>query len=231
MTVERFVARVVATFPHDRGAFTQGLLISHGRLYEGTGQVGESWLREVELSTGAVLRQRALARPHFGEGIAVVGDEVFQLTWQSGAAFAFDLETFMPTRELAYPGEGWGLAPWEDGLVMSDGSSWLRFVDPRVFAERRRVQVTLDGRPLTELNALCTIGGEVLANLWHRDTIVRIDPVSGRVTGLIELSAVARDCARDGVANGIAWDAASQRLFVTGKHWPSLFEITLEQAG
>lgn len=225
----RSVARVVARYPHDRAAFTQGLLIEDGRLYEGTGNVGSSSLREVELHTGRVLRQRALPAPHFGEGIAVVGREVFQLTWRSGRAFVFDLATFEPTRELRYAGEGWGLATLGDALVMSDGTPTLRFFEPRDLRETRRVQVTRDGRLVRELNALCVVDGTVLANVWHRDVILRIDPETGCVTEEIDVSQLARPFPQADVTNGIAWNATERRLFVTGKNWPTLFEVVTEQ--
>ncbi len=218
-------ARVVARWPHDPAAFTQGLCLERGRLYEGTGLVGASTVRRVDLRSGLVLDQRALAPPHFGEGIAVVGAELFQLTWQTGAAFAYDVDTLEPTRTLRYAGEGWGLARLGDALVMSEGTDVLRFVDPRDFSEQRRVQVTLDGWPVRALNALCVVDGEVLANLWQRDVIVRIDPASGCVTAVIDVSRIARRFPSQDVTNGIAWDTEQRRLFITGKRWPTLFEI------
>lgn len=220
---------VVRTYPHDPRAFTQGLQYLDGVFYEGTGQHGDSRIRMVKLETGEVLQQRALAKEHFGEGITVWHDELFQLTWQSGIGFVYDRETFRPTRTFRYTGEGWGLTKDADGLVMSDGTDALRFINPATFSERRRVKVTAAGAPVRNLNELEYVKGEIFANVWMTDFVARIDPASGRVTGWIDLAHLLteRERAATDVMNGIAYDAAGDRLFVTGKWWPKLFEIKL----
>lgn len=220
---------VVNTYPHDRDAFTQGLEYLEGVLYEGTGLKGRSSIRKVQLETGRVLARRDVAPEYFGEGVTVWKSELFQLTWQSGVAFVYDRETFAPRRTLKYVGEGWGLTHDGTGLIMSDGTDALRFLDPATFAERRRVKVTAGGQPVRELNELEFVKGEVLANVWQTDEVARIDPTTGRVTGWIDLSGLLtpRERASSEVLNGIAYDAAGDRLFVTGKLWPKLFEIRL----
>lgn len=232
-TLPTYTYTVVKTYPHDRGAFTQGLQYLGGFLYEGTGLNGQSTIRKVKFETGEVLQQRALSKDHFGEGITVWQSELFQLTWQSGLAFVYDRQTFEPKRTHRYSGEGWGLTQDSSGLIMSDGTDTLRFLDPATFAERRRVKVTELGEPLRNLNELEYIKGEVWANVWMTDVVARIDPASGRVTGWINLSGLltrqeqAAADAAGGVLNGIAYDAVGDRLFVTGKLWPKLFEIKL----
>lgn len=219
---------VVAQFPHDRSAYTQGLLWHDGALYEGTGLVGESSLRRVDLETGEVQKRVDLAGERFGEGIAVVGDRIYQLTWRDGIAFVYDLETFALLDSLGYEGEGWGLTYDGTHLIMSDGSDRLRFLDPATFEQIRSVRVTDDGAPLTSLNELEYIGGEVWANVYQSDYIVRIDPASGAVTGWLDLGGLLPRAERTGgvdVLNGIAWDPDSRRLFVTGKRWPYVFEV------
>jgi glutaminyl-peptide cyclotransferase len=220
---------VVKTYPHDRDAFTQGLQYLDGILYEGTGIAGRSSVRRVRLETGEVLQRRDVEAPYFGEGITVWRSEIFQLTWKSGVAFVYDRETFAPRRTFRYTGEGWGLTHDGTGLVMSDGSDVLRFLDPSTFSERRRMRVTAGGQPVTELNELEFVKGEILANIWMSDTIARIDPKNGQVTGWIDLTGLLtpRERAATDVLNGIAYDAAGDRLFVTGKLWPKLFEIRL----
>lgn len=224
---------IVASFPHDTGAFTQGLLYRDGFLYESTGLNGRSGVRKVELATGKVLRQRAIANEHFGEGLADVDDRLVMLTWQSGVGFVFDLDSFEPRREFRYPGEGWGLTRDGERLVMSDGTPVLRFLDPETLAETGRLTVTWEGQPLRGLNELEMVGDRLYANVWPTHSIVMIDLASGRVSGYADLSAlVQRVQARAAVdvLNGIAWDADGQRLFVTGKLWPELFEIRLTPA-
>jgi len=220
---------VVKTYPHDANAFTQGLQYLDGFLYEGTGLNGRSSIRKVDLATGKVLQQRALANEYFGEGIAVWKSALIQLTWQSGVAFVYDRTTFAPKTQFKYRGEGWGLTHDGTSLVMSDGSGELRFLDPDTFAERRRLKVTEGGQPVVSLNELEFVKGQVLANVWQSDLIVRIDPKTGNVTGRINLNGLlsARERAATDVLNGIAYDAAGDRLFVTGKLWPKLFEIEL----
>jgi glutaminyl-peptide cyclotransferase len=219
--------RVVKTYPHDANAYTQGLIFRGGFLYESTGQHGQSTLRKVKLETGEVLQQRRIDRAHFAEGLAEWKGRLIQLTWQSNVAFVYDLATFAPLKTLKYPGEGWGLAAGPDSLILSDGTADLRFLDPTTFKEIRRVTVRDGGTPIGELNELEFVRGEVWANVWHTDRIARIDPQSGRVVGWIDLSGLMAMYRLDAesVLNGIAYDAASGRLFVTGKMWPKLFEI------
>ncbi|OFW25998.1 MAG: glutamine cyclotransferase [Acidobacteria bacterium RIFCSPLOWO2_02_FULL_65_29] len=222
---------VVRTYPHDPTAFTQGLQYVDGFLYEGTGQNGQSSIRKVNLETGVVLQRRDLAKEHFGEGITVWNDEVYQLTWQSGIGFVYDRQTFAPKRTFRYTGEGWGLTRDADGLIMSDGTDTLRFVDPATFAERRRVKVTAAGAAVPRLNELEYVKGEIFANVWTTDEVARIDPATGRVTGWVDLGHLLtdRERASTDVMNGIAYDAAGDRLFVTGKWWPKLFEVRLQR--
>jgi glutamine cyclotransferase len=220
---------VVRTYPHDPRAFTQGLQFLDGVLYEGTGQVGQSTIRRVELETGKVLQKRDVPPPHFGEGITVWKDEIIELTWQTNVAFVYDKKTFELRRTFKYEGEGWGLTQDAAGLYMSDGSDELRVLDPATFAERRRIKVTLAGAPLKNLNELEWVKGEIFANVWQTDHIVRIAPASGKVVGLIDLRGLLPPAERAGtdVLNGIAYDAAHDRLFITGKWWPKLFEVKL----
>jgi len=220
---------VVRTYPHDRDAFTQGLQYLDGFLYEGTGLNGRSSIRKVKLETGEVVQRRNLATDYFGEGITVWQSELFQLTWRSGVAFVYDRSTFALRRTFTYPGEGWGLTRDGDGLVMSDGSDRLRFLEPATFAERRRVSVTAAGVPVGNLNELEYVRGEIFANVWRTDYLARIDPKTGRVSGWIDLGGLLSpsEAASADVLNGIAYDEARDRLFVTGKLWPTLFEIRL----
>lgn len=228
-TLPTFGYTVVRSYPHDAGAFTQGLEYVDGMLYESTGLNGRSSVRKVKLETGEVVQKRDIAREHFGEGITVFKSELFELTWQSGVALVYDRSTLSPKRQFKYPGEGWGLTHDQTSLIMSDGTEFLRFLDPATFAERRRVRVTGVGQPVKNLNELEFVNGEVFANVWMTDFIARIDPVSGRVNAYIDLRGLmpARDVVPDAVLNGIAYDAAADRLFVTGKLWPRLFEIKL----
>jgi glutaminyl-peptide cyclotransferase len=220
---------VVRSYPHDRDAFTQGLEYADGVLYESTGLYGRSSIRTVKLDTGVVLQKKEIPREHFGEGITLFKAELFQLTWQSGIAFVYDRVTFAPRRSLKYPGEGWGLTHDDRHLIMSDGTEYLRYLDPATFAEQKRIRVTGLGQPVKNLNELEYVKGEVLANVWMTDFIARIDAVSGRVSAYIDLRGLmpARDVHPDAILNGIAYDAAGDRLFVTGKLWPRLFEIKL----
>lgn len=224
-------ATVVARYPHDRQAFTQGLIWRGGALYESVGQEGRSEVRRVRLADGRVLARAAIPPTQFGEGLAAHGDELISLTWHDGVAHRWDARTLDRRGAFRYAGEGWGLAGDGRSLVLSDGTPTLRFLDPKTFAERRRVAVTLRGRPLRDLNELEWFDGWVHANIWHTPYIARIDPATGIVTALIDLSAIVREIGAadpEAVANGIAWDPAGQRLFVTGKLWPTLFQIRLE---
>ena len=220
---------VVHEYPHDRNAFTQGLEYVNGVLYESTGLNGRSSIRQVTLQTGGVAKRRDISAEHFGEGITVFKSELFQLTWRSGIGFVYDRTTFQPKRSFKYGGEGWGLTHDQSMLIMSDGTEYLRFIEPATFAERRRVRVTGIGQPVKNLNELEYVKGEIFANVWMTDFIARIDPVSGRVNAYIDLRGLlsARDVSSDAVLNGIAYDEAGDRLFVTGKLWPKLFEIRL----
>ena len=224
---------IVRTYPHDPRAFTQGLQYLDGVLFEGTGQVGQSTIRRVELETGKVLQKRDVPPPHFGEGITVWKDVIIELTWQTNVAFVYDRKTFEPRRTFKYEGEGWGLTQDASSLYMSDGSDELRVLDPATFAERRRIKVTLAGAPLKNLNELEWVKGEIFANVWQTDHIVRIAPASGAVVGLVDLRGLLPAAERAGtdVLNGIAYDAAHDRLFITGKWWPKLFEIKLVKKG
>jgi glutaminyl-peptide cyclotransferase len=228
--VPRYTYAVVRTYPHDRRAFTQGLQYLDGVLYEGTGNHGESSIRKVRLETGEVLQRRDLAKEHFGEGIVVWKSELFQLTWQSRVGFVYDRDTFAPKRTFRYTGEGWGLTQDAEGLIMSDGTDVLRFIEPTTFKERRSLKVTTSGQPVRQLNELEYVKGEIFANIWMTDTIARIDPKTGRVTGWIDLTNLLTPAERRAtdVLNGIAYDAAGDRVFVTGKWWPKLFEIRIQ---
>lgn len=226
-------AEIVREYPHDPGAFTQGLLCCDGRLFESTGEVGRSELREVRLEDGEVLRRARFPADAWGEGIADWGDEIIGLTLSSGTALRWERDSFAPRGTLPCAGQGWGLARIGEELVMSDGSDVLRILDPESFAVRRTLAVGEGGRPLRLLNDLAFVGGEILANVFMTDTIARIDPATGAVAARLDLSpVVVRSGRRDirDVLNGIAWDEAGGRLFVTGKNWPKLFEISLPPA-
>jgi glutaminyl-peptide cyclotransferase len=220
---------VVRSYPHDRSAFTQGLQYVDGVFYEGTGLNGRSSIRKVKIDTGEVLQKRDVPAQHFGEGIALVKGEVFQLTWQSGLAFVYDAATLTPKRQHKYSGEGWGLTTDGTGLIMSDGTATLRFLDPATFTERRRVRVTAAGAPLSNLNELEAVRGEIFANVWQTDYVARIDPATGTVNGYIDFRGLLSAREREGtdVMNGIAYDAAGDRLFITGKLWPRVFEVRI----
>lgn len=226
---------VVASFPHAEEAFTQGLVFDNGFFFEGTGGQGASSLRKVVAASGEVVQRVDLDARHFGEGIALVGDEIYQLTWRSRVGFVYDKQTFQKLREFSYTGEGWGLAYDGRQLVMSDGTDLLRFFDPRTFRETRRVHVTSAGRHLDQLNELEYADGFLYANLWHKDYIVKISPKSGDVVAWIDLRGVLPADQRRGaeaVLNGIAHDPPTGRFYVTGKNWPALFEVRfLEPTG
>jgi len=227
--VPTFGFEVVRSYPHDRQAFTQGLIYRDGWLYEGTGLNGRSGIRKVKLETGEVVQVQPLDPQHFGEGITDWKGSLIQLTWRSEVGFVYDLTTFKQTKTFRYRGEGWGITHDRTRLIMSDGSAQLRFLDPETLQETGRVTVRDPRGPVTELNELEFIDGEVFANVWQTDRIVRISPKDGRVTGWIDLTGLLPPSERetDAVLNGIAHDAASGRLFVTGKLWPRLFEIKL----
>ncbi len=224
-----YTFRIIKDYPHDREAFTQGLVFRDGVLYEGTGLNGRSSLRKVKLETGVVLQQKPLASEHFGEGIAILGNEVVQLTWQSHVAFVYDLATFRLLREFKYTGEGWGLTTNGREYFLSDGSSEIRVLDP-VFKEKRRIKVMAGTRAVDQLNELEWVEGEIYGNIWQTDRIARISPQTGKVVGWIDLRGLLSPMIRldpGAVLNGIAYDPARKRLFVTGKLWPRLFEIAI----
>lgn len=231
--VQIYDYEVVNRYPHDRRAFTQGLLYRDGFLYESTGLNGRSSLRKVVLETGAVIQNHRLDRTYFGEGLADWNDRLIQLSWQAGTGFVYDLDTFQEQHRFQYPGEGWGLTADDSRLIMSDGTPQLRFLDPDTLAETGRVTVTYQGQPLRGLNELEFIDGRVYANVFPTQTVVMIEPDSGLVTGRVDLAGLLPDSERGrvDVLNGIAWDAQGGRLFVTGKLWPTLFEIRLTPRG
>ena len=230
---ERLFARVLEEFPHDPQAFTQGLLWHDGELVEGTGQYGDSVLRRVDPFSGVVLLETPIDPGFFGEGVARAGDRLIQLTWQAGVALVWDARTLAPLDQFTYRGEGWGLTFDGQRLIMSDGSARLTFRDPATFAEIGGVDVTLNGRPLAKLNELEAVDGAVWANVWTEDRIVRIDPASGRVTGIAELGFLlsAAERRRTDVLNGIAWDPSSETFWITGKMWPKIFQVVFAEAG
>jgi glutamine cyclotransferase len=219
--------KVVAAYPHDPGAYTQGLVVEGGRLYEGTGRYGASSIRRVDLTSGRVEKIHAIGNEYFGEGIAILGNRLYELTWKNGLAFVYDLDTFNVVQTLQYPTEGWGLTHDGEHLILSDGSATLRFLDPATFKTVREITVRDGDQPVAKLNELEFVDGEVWSNVWYDDRIARISPADGRVLGWIELADLYPPSARgsDDVLNGIAYDAAARRLFVTGKNWPQLFEI------
>ena len=223
--------KVVRSYPHDAQAFTEGLLYRDGFLYESTGLNGKSSIRKVSLETGKVLQSKDIPPQYFGEGLTVWGDTLVGLTWQTQTGFVFDLKTFELRSQFVYPGEGWGLTQNGKELIMSDGTSTLRFLDPKTFLEVRRVKVSAEGIAVDQINELEVVGDEVYANLWHTSTIARIDPASGKIVGWIDLGRLYPDAGKgpnnENVLNGIAWDAEKKRLFVTGKLWPKIYEIKL----
>jgi glutaminyl-peptide cyclotransferase len=224
--------RIVKAYPHDPEAYTQGLIYRDGFLYESTGRNGQSTLRKVKLETGEVVQQQRLDPKYFAEGIADWNGRLIQLTWQSNLGFVYDAATFRLENTFRYMGEGWGLTHDGKRLIMSDGSDTLRFLDATTFQQRGRLSVRDGSVSIRNLNELEYIGGEVYANIWHSDRIARISPESGRIVGWIDLTGLLPKVYQlepEAVLNGIAYDAAGDRLFVTGKLWPKLFEITLER--
>ena len=226
-----WVPEVVASYPHDANAFTQGLLFHDGYLYESTGRYGQSSVRKVEIDTGRVLQLRPIESVFFGEGLALVDDRLIMLTWQSGTGFVFALADFSLQQRFSYGGEGWGLTFDGERLIMSDGTARLRFIDPVTLRVTSSVTVTEDDVPVTMLNELEYIDDEVWANVWQEDYLVRIEPGTGRVLGRIDLGVLYPVDIRDSAAvvNGIAYDAGRDRIFVTGKLWPTMFEIEFRE--
>lgn len=224
---------VVKTYPHDPHAFTQGLFYRDGHLFESTGLEGQSTIRKVRIEDGAVVKSVALPPTLFGEGIVDWKEEIVSVTWRDGIGFRWDRETFARTGEFRYDGEGWGLTQDGSNLILSDGTAWLRFLYPATMTTVRRVEVTAEGEPVANLNELEWVDGEIFANVWMTDRIARIDPASGHVTGWIDLAGlgtISGRCGVEDVLNGIAYDSERDRLFVTGKNWPRLFEIDLKRA-
>jgi len=217
---------IVHTYPHDPDAFTEGLEYRDGFLYESTGLNGRSSIRKVKIETGEVLQQKNISKDYFGEGITFWKDDLFELTWITEIAFVYDAKTFAAKKSFNYKGEGWALTHDADSLIMDDGSADIRFLDPMTFRERRRITVTDAGVPIKYLNELEWVKGELFANIYTTDYIARIDPSNGHVTGWIDIRGMLPK-QNDGntVPNGIAYDAGHNRLFVTGKNWPKLFEI------
>ncbi len=219
---------VVARYPHDPAAYTQGLLFAGGFLYESTGRTGTSSVREVALETGQVLRKSELGPDSFGEGLALVGERLIQLTWKEGKALVYERSSFARVERFEYQGEGWGLTFDGEHLIQSDGSDVLRFRDPVTFAEVRSVRVHAGKERVRQLNELEFVDGEVWANVWKKPWIARIDPDTGEIRSWIDLRGIFDASAiddSDAVLNGVAYDAASERIFVTGKLWPTVFEI------
>lgn len=222
----------VRSYPHDSTAFTQGLVWRNGTLYESTGRYGQSSLRIVEVETGRVVQKVDLAQTYFAEGLAAVGDTLYQLTWKEGVAFIYDATALRPLGQIAYTGEAWGLASDGRRLIVSDGSSYLTFVDPATFSVDTTLRVTDGGTPVDQLNELEWVRGEVWANVWHTNQIVRIDPATGRVKGRLDLSALIPQVSDpEAVLNGTAYDPQGNRLLVTGKLWPRLYEISIPSLG
>lgn len=231
-TIPVYGYRVVHSYPHDPQAYTEGLLYLDGHLYESTGQVGSSSVRKVELETGKVLQSAPTPWPDYGEGIAVWKNRLIQLTWKNQEGFIYDLATLKPLARFPYVGEGWALTSDGRQLYMSDGTPVIRILDPDTLKQTGQIDVTADGQPLQNINELEWVKGQIYANVWLTTRIARIDPASGKVTGWIELAGLVpkpqqlADPTND-VLNGIAWDAQHDRLFVTGKCWPKLYEIRL----
>jgi len=221
---------VVHEYPHDAQAFTQGLVYVDGHLYESTGLNGRSSLRMVDLATGAILKNYEVPQEFFAEGLTAWGSTLVQLTWKAQKGFVYDREQFALLKTFAYEGEGWGLTHDDKRLIMSDGSAYLRFLNPKNFHETGRIRVTDSGRPVEKLNELEYIRGEIFANVWQTDRIARISPKTGKVLAWIDLSGIIdkSQLGGDAVLNGIAYDAAGNRIFVTGKLWPKLFEIKVK---
>jgi glutamine cyclotransferase len=223
-------AKILKTYPHDRHAFTQGLEYFDGFLYESTGETGQSSVRKVDLESGKVLQKTDLASEYFGEGLTIFRGKIYQLTWLSKIGFVYEVKSFRRLRDFHYYGEGWGLAHDESNLILSDGTNTLRFLDPETFAVVRTLEVYAGAEAVTNLNELECIGNDIYSNVWHANRIARIDARTGQVRDWIDLSALAAQEQKEpeGVLNGIAFDPARHRFFVTGKDWAHLFEIQIE---
>jgi glutamine cyclotransferase len=227
---QEYTFAIVAAYPHDTSAFTQGLAYRDGFLYESTGREGQSSLRKVRLETGDVAEQVNLQPDLFGEGITLLNDKVIQLTWKSGIGFVYDLSSFRLLRKFSYSGEGWGLATNGRELLLSDGTPEIRVLDGETFQEKRRIKVHDGSTAVDQLNELEFVEGQIFANVWHSNRIARISPQTGDVVGWIDLTGLLSPMYRlepEAVLNGIAYDPLHKRLFVTGKLWPRVFEIKL----
>jgi glutaminyl-peptide cyclotransferase len=232
--VREYTFELVQKFPHDPKAFTQGFVYDNGFFYEGTGIEGQSSLRQERIETGEILRKIDLDPQYFGEGIAIIGDKVYQLTWKSHIAFVYNLSDFSFVRSFSYSGEGWGLAGNGNELYLSDGSADIRVVDPATFSEKRRIHVRDGAMAVDQLNELECVEGEIFANVWHSNRIARISPQTGEVIGWIDLAGLMNPAYRlapEAVLNGIAYDRQHKRLFVTGKLWAAVFEIKIVPKG
>ncbi|GBR02346.1 glutaminyl-peptide cyclotransferase [Acetobacter oeni] len=220
---------VQATFPHDPRAFTEGLFFLNGSFYESTGMTGHSWIRKEQPETARPLQETRLDTPYFGEGIITWKDRLYQLTWRNHTGFIYDLKTLKPLGRFTYPGEGWSLTRNDHAIIMSDGSANLRILDPQTLNQVSTLAVTADGCPVSNLNELEWVDGQIYANIWLTSLIARIDPKTGTVTSFLDLSHIGptRTPYSDNVLNGIAWDPEKKRLFVTGKLWPNLYQITV----
>ncbi|HEY6218295.1 MAG TPA: glutaminyl-peptide cyclotransferase [Pyrinomonadaceae bacterium] len=224
--------QIVNIYPHDSNAFTQGLILMDGKLLESTGEEGHSSLRRVELETGKVLKKVDVPLPYFAEGIAVLNGKVYQLTWQHHVGFIYDAQTFERTGQFNYTDEGWGLTTDGQSLILSDGSSRIRFINPADFKVTRTINVIDRSTPVDQLNELEYVNGEIYANVWHDNRIATIDPQSGHVTSWIDLNGLMPEGElqdQEAVLNGIAYDQANNKLYVTGKLWPRLFEIRVKK--
>jgi glutaminyl-peptide cyclotransferase len=227
---------VVKSYPHDTAAYTEGLFVLKGQLYESTGEIGASSIRRVDLASGKVLQQADTPSPYYGEGIVAAGDRLVQLTWRNRGGFIYDLASFRRLGVFTYEGEGWALTSDGKTLYMSDGTPTIRKLDPQTLKPTGTIQVTADGKPLKNLNELEWVKGELWANVWLTSRIARINPGNGKVVGWIDLTPLVpaptelTDPTND-VANGIAYDAEQDKLYVTGKRWPKLYEIKLKRPG
>jgi glutamine cyclotransferase len=229
--IPEYTYQIVHVYPHDISAFTEGLFYLNGFLYEGTGQYGQSSIRKVKLETGEVLQKHDISENYFGEGIINWKDNLYEMTWKNQIGFIYDLNTFAPKGQFTYPGEGWSFTKDDHRIVMDDGTPQIRFWNPDTLQEISRLTVTANGEPVKNLNELEWVKGEIFADIWQTDRIARIDPKSGKVVGWIDCAGLLPPAERtpgsDSVLNGIAYDAQGDRLFVTGKNWPKLFEIRL----
>lgn len=228
--VPRYGYRIVASYPHDRSAFTQGLFFEDGMLYESTGLYGESSLRRVNLERGEILQKIDLEDEYFAEGITVWNDKIIQLTWESRVAFVYEKKTLKRLETRPYPYEGWGITFDGENLIVSDGSETLRFLDPADFTEKRKITVEVGGRKIDRLNELEYVAGKIYANIWYEDLIVVIDPRSGGLLGWIDLAVLAeQEKGGENVLNGIAFDSQTQTFLITGKRWHRIYRVKIEE--